>query len=148
MSRFVKNGMWSVVVFMTLVSIRTQAQQPASHQERYQQIEAIKVAFITSKLNLTSEEAQKFWPIYNNYQKELMAILTKRREERKRTDISPSEKINLDLAYETSMLDLKKKYKKTYSKAIPPEKILLLYQAEREFREHLIKQLNHRRRSN
>jgi hypothetical protein len=45
------------------------------------------------------------------------------------------------------MLDLKKKDKKLYSKAIPPEKILLLYQAEREFREHLIEQLNHRRKS-
>jgi hypothetical protein len=45
------------------------------------------------------------------------------------------------------MLDLKKKYKKLYSKTISAEKILLLYQAEREFRERLIKQLNHRRKS-
>jgi len=44
------------------------------------------------------------------------------------------------------MLELKKKYKKLYLKAIPAEKVLLVYQAEREFREHLIKQLNHRRR--
>jgi hypothetical protein len=44
------------------------------------------------------------------------------------------------------MLDLKKKYKKLYLKVIPAEKVLLLYQAEREFREHLIKQLKHRKR--
>lgn len=147
MNRYVKNGLWVVIMFLTLTTI-TAVAQPPSHSERYQQIEAIKVAFITSKLDLTSEEAQKFWPVYNNYQKELMEIMKKRREERKRTDISPSEKINLDLAYETRMLELKKKYKKSYSKVIPPEKILLLYQAEREFREHLIKQLNYRRRSN
>lgn len=147
MNRYVKNGLWVVIMFLTLTTITTVA-QPPSHSERHQQIEAIKVAFITSKLDLTSEEAQKFWPVYNNYQKELMEIMKKRREERKRTDISPSEKINLDLAYETRMLELKKKYKKSYSKVIPPEKILLLYQAEREFREHLIKQLNYRRRSN
>jgi hypothetical protein len=73
--------------------------------------------------------------------------MKKRREERLRKDIDPNEKINLDLSYEGKMLDLKKKYKKLYSKAIPPEKILLLYQAEREFREHLIEQLNHRRKS-
>jgi hypothetical protein len=115
-------------------------------REHYERIEAIKVAFITKKLDLTTEEAQKFWPVYNNYQKELMDLMRKRREDRQKTDIAPNDKINADLAYESRMLDLKKKYKKLYLKAIPPEKVLLVYQAEREFREHLIKQLNHRRR--
>jgi len=137
-------GIWSIIFCLTLnVSIFAQ-----DHQERYEQIEAIKVAFITKKLDLTTEEAQKFWPVYNNYQKELMELMKKRREDRQKTDIAPNDKINADLAYETKMLDLKKKYKKLYSRAIPAEKILLLYQAEHEFREHLIKQLNHRRKSN
>jgi hypothetical protein len=115
-------------------------------REHYQRIEAIKVAFITKKLDLTTEEAQKFWPVYNNYQKELMVLMRKRREDRQKTDIDPNEKINVDLTYESRMLDLKKKYKKLYLKVIPAEKVLLLYQAEREFREHLIKQLKHRKR--
>ena len=133
----------SVIIFILMLSTSLFAQ---SKSDRYEQIETIKVAFITKKLDLSSEEAQKFWPIYNNYQKELMLLMKKRREERQRTDIEPNDKINLDLSYESKMLDLKKKYKKLYSKAIPAEKILLLYQAEREFREHLIKQLNHRRK--
>lgn len=133
----------SVIIFILMLSTSLFAQ---SKSERYEQIETIKVAFITKKLDLSSEEAQNFWPIYNNYQKELMLLMKKRREERLRTDIEPNDKINLDLSYESKMLDLKKKYKKLYSKAIPAEKILLLYQAEREFREHLIKQLNHRRK--
>jgi hypothetical protein len=133
----------SVIIFILMLSTSLFAQ---SKSDRYEQIETIKVAFITKKLDLSSEEAQKFWPIYNNYQKELMLLMKKRREERLRTDIEPNDKINLDLSYESKMLDLKKKYKKLYSKAIPAEKILLLYQAEREFREHLIKQLNHRRK--
>ena len=115
-------------------------------REHYQRIEAIKVAFITKKLDLTTEEAQKFWPVYNNYQKELMELMRKRREDRQKTNIDPNDKINVDLTYESKMLELKKKYKKNYLKAIPAEKVLLMYQAEREFREHLIKQLNHRRR--
>jgi hypothetical protein len=138
-----KKGIWSIIFCLTL-SASLFAQD---HRERYEQIESIKVAFITKKLDLTTEEAQKFWPVYNNYQKELMELMKKRREDRQKTDIAPNDKINADLAYESKMLDLKKKYKKLYSKAIPAEKILLLYQAEREFREHLIKQLNHRRKS-
>jgi|LakMenE01Jun11ns_1017448.scaffolds.fasta_scaffold9923907_2 hypothetical protein len=117
------------------------------HRERNEQIETIKVAFITNKLDLTSEEAQKFWPVHNNYQKELMELMKKRREDRQKTDITPNDKINAELAFESKILDLKKRYKKLYSKVIPSQKILLLYQAEREFREHLIKQLNHRRKS-
>ena len=141
MNGFVRKGILIIVMGFTL-SFPVAAQD---HRERYEQIEAIKVAFITSKLDLNTEEAQKFWPVYNNYQKELMELMKKRREDRQKTNIDPNDKINADLAYESRMLDLKKKYKKLYLKAIPPEKILLLYQAEREFREHLIKQLRHRR---
>ncbi len=141
MNGFVRKGILIIVMGFTL-SFPVSAQD---HRERYEQIEAIKVAFITSKLDLNTDEAQKFWPVYNNYQKELMELMKKRREDRQKTNIDPNDKINADLAYESRMLDLKKKYKKLYLKAIPPEKILLLYQAEREFREHLIKQLKHRR---
>jgi hypothetical protein len=136
-------GLWSIIFCLTLqVSLFAQ-----NRRERYEQIEAIKVAFITNKLDFTTEEAQKFWPVYNNYQKKLMELMKKRREYRKKTDITPNDKVNAELAYESKMLDLKKKYKKLYYKTIPSEKILLLYQAEYEFREHLIKQLNHRRKS-
>lgn len=138
----IKKGIWSFIICLTF-SLSLIAQD---HRGRYEQIEAIKVAFITSKVDLNTEEAQKFWPVYNNYQKELMALMTRRREDRKKANIDPNDKINADLAYESHMLELKKKYKKLYLKVIPAEKVLLLYQAERDFREHLIKQLNHRRK--
>lgn len=115
-------------------------------KERHAQIEAIKVAFITNKLDLTSDEAQKFWPIYNNYQSEWMDLMRQRKEQRMKKDLDPDDKISADLEYESRMLALKKKYRSLYAKVIPSQKILRLYQAEREFREHLIKQLNHRRR--
>jgi Spy/CpxP family protein refolding chaperone len=142
MNGLVKKGVLGIIMCLTM-NTGLMAQDRREHYER---IEAIKVAFITKKLDLTTEEAQKFWPVYNNYQKELMDLMRKRREDRQKTDIAPNDKINADLAYESRMLDLKKKYKKLYLKAIPAEKVLLVYQAEREFREHLIKQLNHRRR--
>ena len=142
MKGLVKKGLLGIILFLNM-STELIAQE---RREHYQRIEAIKVAFITKKLDLTTEEAQKFWPVYNNYQKELMLMTRKTREDRQKTDIDPNEKINADLTYESRMLDLKKKYKKLYLKVIPAEKVLLLYQAEREFREHLIKQLKHRKR--
>ena len=144
MRALVKKGIWGIIACLIL-STSLFAQ---SREERHEQIEAIKVAFITNKLNLNSDEAQQFWPIYNVYQKELMELMKKRREDRQKENVDPNDRINADLAYETKMLELKKKYKKIFLKAIPPEKLIKLYQAEREFREHLIKQLNNRRSSN
>ena len=37
------------------------------HQKR-ERIESMKIGFITDKLSLSTEEAQKFWPVYNEYQ--------------------------------------------------------------------------------
>ncbi|HEY1060578.1 MAG TPA: hypothetical protein VGE44_02790 [Daejeonella sp.] len=142
MKGLVKKGVLGIIMCLTMNTVLI----AQDRREHYERIEAIKVAFITKKLDLTTEEAQKFWPVYNNYQKELIELMRKRREDRQKTDIAPGDKINADLSYESKMLELKKKYKKLYLKAIPAEKVLLLYQAEREFREHLIKQLNHRRR--
>ncbi len=139
----VKKGLWSFIVCFTL-SLPLLAQD---HRGRSEQIESIKVAFITSKLDLTSDEAQKFWPIYNNYQKEFLEILKKKREARYKKDVDPNETISADLTYESKMLELKKKYRKLYAKAIPPQKILALYKAESEFREHLYKQLKNRRKN-
>ena len=39
-----------------------------------ERVQALKVAFITKQLNLTSDEAEKFWPIYNDYQDKRDAV--------------------------------------------------------------------------
>ncbi len=41
---------------------------------RAEKIQSLKIAFITQKLQLTPDEAQKFWPVYNQYDKEVHSI--------------------------------------------------------------------------
>ncbi|HEY1010803.1 MAG: hypothetical protein ACO1NS_06445 [Daejeonella sp.] len=142
MNGLVKRGLW-IFVLCLMFTLPALAQKTWG---RSQQIESLKVAFITSKLDLTSEEAEKFWPVYNNYTKEFLELLRKRREARYNKSADPDETISADLAYESKMLELKKKYRKLYARAIPPQKILALYKAEAEFREHLYRQLNNRRK--
>jgi len=36
-------------------------------KEKKEKVKALKVAYITEQLDLTKEEAQKFWPIYNAF---------------------------------------------------------------------------------
>ena len=134
---------WSFLIFVALSS-SAEAQSP---QNRSQQIEAVKIAFITQKLDLTPKEAEKFWPVYHNYQKEVFGLLKLKRESKNSTDKSADDVLNSELAFEERLLDIRKKYKQEFSKVIPPEKVLLLYSAEREFREHLIKELKDRRKN-
>ena len=49
-----------------LLSVITYGQNERLKEKR-DQIKAMKVAFLTTELNLTSIEAEKFWPVYNAY---------------------------------------------------------------------------------
>jgi len=42
----------------------------AQDDPRHEKIEQLRVAFISEQLQLTVEEGQKFWPLYNTYHRE------------------------------------------------------------------------------
>ena len=47
--------------------------------DKRENIEAMKIGFITKKLDLTPEEAQKFWPVYNQYNDKMKDLRKKRK---------------------------------------------------------------------
>ena len=93
----------------------------AQEQRDAGRLQAYKIAFLTRKLSLTPEEAQKFWPIYNKYEGELRAARIEGRTTKK--EIETEEKI----------LNIRKKYSTEFTKAISEEKVNQLFKAEREF---------------
>ena len=97
-------------------------------------LQAYKIAFLTKKLNLTPEEAQKFWPIYNKYEEELRAARIENRQ-KKATEIATEEKI----------LNIRKKYNSEFSKALSTEKVNTLFKSEREFGNMVQKEILERR---
>ena len=44
------------------------------NESKAERIQALKIAFITQKLQLTADEAQKFWPVYNQYDNEIRSL--------------------------------------------------------------------------
>ena len=98
-----------------------------------ERIQALKVAFITQKLHLTSSEAEKFWPVYNQYDNEIMQL----RANNKNGDV---------LDNEQKLLDIRKKYKFSFEKILGPQRLNDLYNAERDFRNILIQRLKERRK--
>lgn len=133
---------WSFFICLVL-ALPLSAQEKGQHSE---QIESVKIAFITQKLDLNTSEAEKFWPVYNQYQQELKKVFRERREARKKNEANPNNKLNNELDFETRLLDIRKKYKEEFSKVIPSEKVLQFFQTEREFREQMIKELKDRRK--
>ncbi len=104
-----------------------QEQQPDPKQE--EKILALEIAFISRKLDLTPEEAQKFWPIYNEYKKDVRQV-------------SMNEKKNPnEIDREQKILDVRKKYSDRFVGVIGQPRMNKFFQAEREFRGVLINRL-------
>ncbi|MBK9736240.1 MAG: hypothetical protein IPO92_15275 [Saprospiraceae bacterium] len=112
-------------------------------------VKSQKVAFITQKLDLTEEEAQKFWPVYNAYQSDVAALKAS-------LDLNPrrdmSDKEAEDMMYamldgRSKEIDIQKRYIQKMKSAIPTRKIAMLFKVEREFREELISKIKEKRRN-
>lgn len=136
------------VILFVLVSCFTFAQ---GNQEKREKIKALKVAFLTEKLALTSDEAQKFWPIYNAFEEKQFEIRYKKirslgnqLKENSEDKISDKEALQLLTQFESheeELFQLKKKFNKDLLLVIAPKKVLLLKKYEDEFNRKLLKQM-------
>ena len=109
------------------------AQDEQEPGKKQQDIEALKVAFISRELELTPEEAQQFWPLYNQYAKEL------------RTAVKDDEDI---LERDEKVLNLRKRYRDQFTKVLGPQRMNKLYNAEGRFRQILIKSIRNQKQRN
>lgn len=111
----------------------------------FRKLEAIKNAYINKRLSLTPEEADRFWPLYNQYQSELSDVLRQRRLNNSSQQANGMDQVNRDIYYEQQLLAIRKKYRDEFLRILPPDKVSTLYKSEREFKDELIKQLGERK---
>ena len=143
-----------LLLFLLIGNLVTQAQTRKGDSEK---IRAFKVAFLTEKLDLTEKEAEKFWPLYNVYDKKMMQLYRdERRSIKKRImvdggldNLSESEskqiieKIN---AVSKEQYETKNEFYSKLTKILPYKKILRLEVAEYEFHRKLIRKLKGERK--
>jgi len=119
----------------------------------HEKIKSLKVAFITEKLDLSSKEAEAFWPIYNDYEKKREALRQNKRKEikakMKNADELSEKEANVLLAkylrFEEEEEELDKIFLEDTSKVISAKKTLLLLRSEDEFKRQLIRQYRHKK---
>ena len=140
--------------FALAISIAAAGQEiePQIPEEKLQEIKAQKAAYLTQKMDLTAEEAQKFWPVYNQYDKELEALRKERRAAHKAmkdpgemSEADAAKAIDDQLASEQRELDLRKKYAADFKKTVGATKTMKLFRAEREFNRELLKRMHDRK---
>ena len=120
-------------------------------------IKAYKIAYITDQLNLSSSEAERFWPVYNEHEEQLAKLrkeenlsirkLIKNRDQI--NDISESDAKNIVTSVSRimdKMHSVNKEYFQKLKKILPFKKILKLQVAEKQFKRKLFENLKKRRK--
>ena len=122
-----KRIIFAIVLIFSFQAAFAQEDVTQLPEKKQQEIEALKVAFISKELDLTPEEAQRFWPVFNQYSKELHA--------------SVQENDNV-IDREEKVLNIRKKYKEQFTKVLGPDRMNRMFNAEGKFRQMLIKMIN------
>jgi hypothetical protein len=99
------------------------------------ELETMKTTFITTRLQLTPIEAEKFWPIYNLYAQEVRQAFFNHRTQ-------PN---SGELALEEALLNIRKKYSVEFLKAISPGKINDFFVAEKDFNRFVQQEMQRRK---
>ena len=113
-----------LLAFITIISFVKAQETPNGSQKKQENIEALKVAFLSKELVLTPDEAQKFWPLYDQYSKELKLL------KKDNTDV---------LERDEKVLNLRKNYKDQFVKILGAQRVNDMYKAESKFNLLLIK---------
>ena len=121
-------NIYLIATFLVSFSFAGLAQQDGGR------VQAYKIAYLTKKLSLTPQEAQRFWPVYNQYENELRAVRAEGRQSGK-SEIEIEEKV----------LNTRKKYNTEFGKAISAEKVNILFRSEKEFNTLVQKEMMERR---
>lgn len=120
-------------LFSLLIGSEWAQAQPGPPPDK-SRIEALKVAYLTRRLNLQPEEAERFWPVYHKYADEM-------RDFQRNGSQDPLS----ELEREEKLLQVRKKYQPDFQKVIGKDRANELYMAEREFRGLLQKEILERR---
>ena len=105
----------------TFVFLPGKAQDDVGGNAQGGKIQALEIAYLTKQLDLTPDEAEKFWPVFNKYREEVKGVLT-------------DKNIKDDLDRQQRVLDIRKKYRNDFSRILNPERAQKVYGSEDRFR--------------
>ncbi len=145
---------WSVglLCFMLFPAMAQDDVKTDKRKEKRDKIEAHRVAYFTEKMELSTEEAEKFWPIYNEHQekkkeirKELKEAMKNAKSEEELSDAELEKIMQLRFETDQKLVDLDKEYHAKYKSAIGIKKTAKLYRTEVQFKKELLRMMKERK---
>ena len=126
---------------------------PGFSQNKRERIKSLKVAFITERLELTPEEAQQFWPVYNEFEstrenlRQQMALKKRNMDFKNLSETEAKATVQEIIAHEEQKTKNETEFLKHLMNAIPAKKIIMLKVAEEKFKQRMLEELRKRRRN-
>jgi hypothetical protein len=138
--------------FLTILLIISFSQVLGQNPDR-EKLNAYKIAFFTKRMNLTSQEAEKFWPVYNELQDKKFRIQEERhllnRSFNQNKDVMADKELteagDRYIALEVQEASLSQEYHNRFKEILPPIKIIRMYQSENLYKLQLLNELQNRK---
>ena len=145
-----------LIFFSTITIGQLSAQRQGGgmgNRQNKEKVDAMKIGFLTDYLDLSSEEAKVFWPVYNKYQDETDQLRKTRRKNilndqpnfDSLSDAELEKIVDSEIAFRQSELDIQKKYHPQFKKVLPTNKVAKLYRAEEEFKKKLLEMIREKK---
>lgn len=114
---------------------------------RLNQLDNARIAFITARLTLTQDQAQRFWPVYNEFVAKRRELNRSARQVRQAatnpglTDAQLRDSFNQEFGIRQQQLNLEKDYFERAQKVLSLRQLAQLYQAERDFTKEVLQRV-------
>lgn len=134
------------ILLILLIAISVQGIAQGRKHANYNKFKTEKVAFITTQIDLTVEEAQAFWPIYNEYDKKINDLISEehnihrdlRHNKERLSKDGLEEKLDRKVEINQERANLMLEYHNKFKNILPVEKVSALYDAENDFKRELL----------
>lgn len=149
----IKKAFCLFIMFSCLVCSSLFAQHGrGDDNDKHEKIKAARIAHITSQLNLSPEQAQKFWPVYNDFSQKRDALRSQQRQlmhamrDKEPSNEEAKRALSQHLRMEREEAALEEEYYGNKLQAvIEPQQVVKLMHAEHEFKKMLLQRLKHTR---
>ena len=125
----------------------------AQQRDIQARLESAKIGIITERLNLSTRQAQNFWPLYNelsNKKKELKIELAKAKIDIQHSELNDENAnaiLELYLNNKQKELDLEREYMGKFKEVITPKQAVQLIKVEEDFKKMILQKLRERQQN-
>lgn len=139
-------------ILLLNVSLYAQFEEASLDPATESRIEAQRVAYITNQLELTPEESQKFWPVFNQLKSEIKELKKSNRKSKKDINLDSlsdqeiEELLNAQFDFEIKEIELKRSYFQKFKTILPIKKVAKLAMVDRAFKKEIFKRFREERK--